>query len=526
MRFFALLIFFSFYSMTGYSQVCPENTVCCETISGPSCGWADQTAAQGCKVPNGTTCKITATNQCARVTNNNPVPVFVSAQKSESMDWGSFLARVTTSNLPYTPCNNGCMLQAVPVAHGTSITAYSQPNVPYGQTCAAISQVRNCNDGNLSGTYGFANCTVDAPATCPPIDGITLNNGQSRTFYQAPCADTTPQCVGQTRTCTNGTVSGTYQYASCSAPAAVNCTVGSVTVNHGSSRVFYNTTSVPFGGDCNSATYSQNRTCTNGVMSGSASFDKDTCSVAAASSCPPVDGITLNHGQSATFYQAASGSPCVGETRTCTNGTLSGSYGFKGCWGGYSAWSACSKQCNTGTQSRTRTCSGTCTGSTTETQNCNTQSCCATFNTGTTPKWEFACSGNRCLINNNATSLNRRCTELGYEYNQSASVASPWCGTYGNARSTGWSGSAWTGQSSCVTSTASAVCCNYETPPPPPSGGVWVSQWMENCWDFYMSNCTPSNNCGTTNPAGASCSPVGANCMKATTTWFEGFQCQ
>ena len=54
-----------------------------------------------------------------------------------------------------------------------------------------------------------------------------------------------------------------------------------------------------------------------------------------------------------------------------------------GAWSSWSAWGACSKSCGTGTQSRTRTCTnpapsclgGACSGASTESQNCNTQSC-------------------------------------------------------------------------------------------------------------------------------------------------------
>ena len=55
--------------------------------------------------------------------------------------------------------------------------------------------------------------------------------------------------------------------------------------------------------------------------------------VAAGSSCT-LDTWSFTDGQSTTTYQAASvayGSQCVSETRTCNNGTMSGSYTFAAC---------------------------------------------------------------------------------------------------------------------------------------------------------------------------------------------------
>lgn len=53
-----------------------------------------------------------------------------------------------------------------------------------------------------------------ATCTCTLLWGGTLNSGQSVTAYAAPSVSGT-QCSSQTRTCSNSTLSGSYQYPSC-----------------------------------------------------------------------------------------------------------------------------------------------------------------------------------------------------------------------------------------------------------------------------------------------------------------------
>jgi hypothetical protein len=56
---------------------------------------------------------------------------------------------------------------------------------------------------------------VTAGANCT-FNGQTVANGSSVTAYQASTVPSGQSCALETRTCTNGTLSGSYQYASCS----------------------------------------------------------------------------------------------------------------------------------------------------------------------------------------------------------------------------------------------------------------------------------------------------------------------
>ncbi len=110
-------------------------------------------------------------------------------------------------------------------AHNTSITAYQASTVPYGSSCT--SQSRTCTNGTLSGSYQYQSCTVDQPASCT-LDGVTVPDGSSHTFYSQtlPPAGTSCSAYSQSRTCTNGTLSGSssYQYASCTCNPTYSCT--------------------------------------------------------------------------------------------------------------------------------------------------------------------------------------------------------------------------------------------------------------------------------------------------------------
>ncbi len=72
---------------------------------------------------------------------------------------------------------------------------------------------------------GSANCsaTHSAAANCS-AGGVTVLHGASRTFYQTSTVACGASCasVAQTRTCNNGTLSGTYTNATCTEPPAIN----------------------------------------------------------------------------------------------------------------------------------------------------------------------------------------------------------------------------------------------------------------------------------------------------------------
>ena len=92
----------------------------------------------------------------------------------------------------------------------------------------------NCQDGHKESPEPQFYVMQNQPAAqnCT-LDGITVQNGDSRTFYSSTSVTPPATCasIAQSRTCTNGTLSGsaTYQYANCSATGDTTAPLVSIT---------------------------------------------------------------------------------------------------------------------------------------------------------------------------------------------------------------------------------------------------------------------------------------------------------
>ncbi len=111
-----------------------------------------------------------------------------------------------------SPCGNGT------IANGWPDTCYSTNSVACGSLCSSVAQTATCNSGNWSSStfssYTYDTCDVGTCASCPLPEGGTIGHGLSKTYYsfnQANC-----NCSSQSRTCDNGTLSGTYTGTTCS----------------------------------------------------------------------------------------------------------------------------------------------------------------------------------------------------------------------------------------------------------------------------------------------------------------------
>lgn len=281
----------------------------CSTAAPASCLFNGQTVAHGSSVqafPNSTV----AYNQTCQA-------------ETRTCDNG-----VLSGSAAYATCSvntvKSCLFNGQTVAHGSSVQAFANSNVAYGQTCQA--ETRTCTDGVLSGSNSYASCNVDVAASCL-FNGQTVAHGQAVTAFQNSTQAYGTQCVSEQRICSNGVMSGSYQYGSCNVDAAKSCLFNGQTIAHGQSVQAFPTSSVDFGSNCISDT----RTCNDGVLSGSNQFA--TCSVNKPASCL-FNGQTIAHNQAIKAFETSTvayGGTCVAEERLCYNGILDGSNQYASC---------------------------------------------------------------------------------------------------------------------------------------------------------------------------------------------------
>ncbi len=392
---------------------------------------------------------------------------------------------------------NSCTLPAGlwwgTIAHNGSVTAYAASSVNCGSLCA--SQTRTCTLGVLSGTYTNASCV---PLICP-----TCSSTAGACAPWTPSADNGVTACNGTRSwsCTNG---GSTIW--CSKPTATcsDCTLPAGlwwgTLAHNGSVTAWNYSSLA----CNSASScaSQTRTCTNGVISGSyanSSCSKPACACYSDGGCSGWDACN-------TPTCVSPGTPSA--YCTLTNNPING------WWTAFGAFWACSGWW----QYQYRTCTNptpSCSWATCSGSNSNAQACCATV-------------GQSCNDGNSCTT---------WETIQSGTCA---CGGWtNNPVAGGWS--AWSSYSICSGwfRTRTRTCNN-----PAPScwwaACVWSTSETIACVPF-CGHCTEemtyewhpcypygsSYNCGPGNESFCSGSPCddGDDCTSGDALYWDNTSC-
>ena len=220
-----------------------------------------------------------------------------------------------------------CLFDNRTLASGEGVVAFLSTSVSPGMQCE--TQLRVCQDGFLSGSYSFSQCEVNVPRSCI-FNGQTIPHMGTVQAFQNSVASNGGRCVMESRLCSDGVLSGTFNFSSCTnVPQTASCTFNGMTVPHGSSVTAFLNSTVPFGS--NSGCISENRFCTNGMLSGSYMFAN--CSSQMPRSCIFNDR-TLAHGESVVAFASNSvsaGESCRAEMRACQNGILSGSFMFPNC---------------------------------------------------------------------------------------------------------------------------------------------------------------------------------------------------
>jgi len=171
----------------------------------------------------------------AEATDTNPVVISASLRKSNtgltnmnvSLDYNAVTNpdsdEQTDSLTVCVGCSGASTDCTTPwsatVLDTNSVAAYLTSSVISPATCT--SETRTCSSGTLSGSYTNASCSVITATDCPTPWGATVLDTQSVTAY----LDATPttSCTSETRTCSSGTLSGTYANDTC-VITPVSCT--------------------------------------------------------------------------------------------------------------------------------------------------------------------------------------------------------------------------------------------------------------------------------------------------------------
>lgn len=183
-----------------------------------------------------------------------------------------------------------------------------------------INLILNCNKNGQ--VYNKNSKTCVTPTLSPEYVYTEKDSGEDTLAFYQYNTETKTSELGETVVVGGKNGQSLYCHA--------QCTWNGIAVDNGDSVLAYYSETVPYGDSCNTATNTETRTCVNGVLTGS--FTNVSCTPDSGNCTAPWGGTVAN-GSSVTAYltdSPGSGS-CTEETRTCTNGTLSGSYAYNSC---------------------------------------------------------------------------------------------------------------------------------------------------------------------------------------------------
>jgi hypothetical protein len=217
------------------------------------------------------------------------------------------------------------------IENGITVTAFNQSSVAFNDECKPSDIT--CVNGSISGTGKFPTCVRRTPIACQLPWGETLEHATSRVAFGYATVPFGSTCPQEARTCSDGVLSGTAQFQNCSIQSAANCkTPWGSHVPHGNTVVAFNSATVDFGRTCDA----QIRMCNNGILTGNASIQN--CAPSPPRNCFTPWGASIVHGTSIDAYSRANvpfGQSCnvggVLERRVCDNGLLLGSFSFRTC---------------------------------------------------------------------------------------------------------------------------------------------------------------------------------------------------
>ncbi len=144
-----------------------------------------------------------------------------------------------------TTCITDCNLPwGGTIASGNSTTAFSATSVPCGSVCTSISQTRTCTNGTLSGSYSNQSCTPAVCLSCSASTASWLASASCSGPYNLITSGRTRTIISHngnighvTLSCNNGTV---FQ-------SSATCTVPNINATCGTASKIFSSTDTSWG---------------------------------------------------------------------------------------------------------------------------------------------------------------------------------------------------------------------------------------------------------------------------------------
>ena len=161
-----------------------------------------------------------------------------------------------------------CKFNGKVIEEGQSVIAYASSTDTAGSGC--VSQNRVCQNGILWGSGEYASCSENTHASCL-FNGQQINDGGSvQAFFNGSSGGSA--CQSETRVCNNGVLSGSATYGECSEGVSGSCQFNGTTLSTGQSVNAFAVSKVSEGQFCQVS----QRVCMNGVLTGTGEYAECT----------------------------------------------------------------------------------------------------------------------------------------------------------------------------------------------------------------------------------------------------------
>ena len=156
---------------------------------------------------------------------------------------------------------------------------------------------------------------ITRPKYCIGPDGTQIANLDDKTYYNVSVAPAGSSCddYAEERVCYYGSLSGSYEHPSCEVEEYQNCELpDGATLEHGDSATYFEEETVPYGETCQEETLS----CFNGdIIGDDETYTSPTCQEADPTSCTLPNDELLAHGETSDPFYTAENS---GDGETCS----------------------------------------------------------------------------------------------------------------------------------------------------------------------------------------------------------------